>query len=94
MAFRMTGRVLGAVARERNDVQPALRKVWKAHEPVDGLVSREDDAHPSRKYFHKRKSHVERAASSQHVYKTMSSQQLLRGGEEPMSRRLFTAVSL
>ncbi|CAM9262254.1 unnamed protein product [Ectocarpus sp. 6 AP-2014] len=40
MAFRMTGRVLGAVARERNDVQPALRKVWKAHEPVDGLVIR------------------------------------------------------
>lgn len=46
MAFRMTGRVLGAVARERNDVQPALRKVWKAHEPVDGLVRREDDARP------------------------------------------------
>lgn len=39
MAFRMTGRALGALARERNDVQPALRKVWKAHEHVDGLVS-------------------------------------------------------
>ena len=38
MAFRMTGRVLGALARERNDVQPALRKVWKAHEHTDGLV--------------------------------------------------------
>lgn len=38
MAFRMTGRALGALARERNDVQPALRKVWKAHEHVDGLV--------------------------------------------------------
>lgn len=38
MAFRMTGRVLGALARERNDVQPALRKVWKAHEHIDGLV--------------------------------------------------------
>lgn len=39
MAFRMTGRALGALARERNDVQPALKKVWKAHEHVDGLVS-------------------------------------------------------
>lgn len=38
MAFRMTGCVLGALARERNDVQPALRKVWKAHEHTDGLV--------------------------------------------------------
>lgn len=38
MAFRMTGRVLGALAKERNDVQPALRKVWKAHEHIDGLV--------------------------------------------------------
>lgn len=38
MAFRMTGRVLGAFAKERNDVQPALRKVWKAHEHTNGLV--------------------------------------------------------
>eukprot|EP00904_Undaria_pinnatifida_P003361 jgi/Undpi1/13025/HiC_scaffold_8.g02688.m1 len=36
----MTGRVLGALARERNDVQPALRKVWKAHEHTNGLVTR------------------------------------------------------
>lgn len=40
MAFRMTGRALGALVKERNDVQPALRKVWKAHEHTDGLVRR------------------------------------------------------
>lgn len=40
MAFRMTGRVLGALQKERNDVQPALRKVWKAYEHTDGLVTR------------------------------------------------------
>lgn len=39
MAFRMTGRALGALMKERNDVQPALRKVWKAHEHTNGLVS-------------------------------------------------------
>lgn len=59
MAFRMTGRVLGAVARERNDVQPALRKVWKAHEPVDGLV-REGDAHPGGSRYFAQQTQVER----------------------------------
>ena len=38
MAFRMTGRVLGALQKERNDIQPALRKVWKTYEHTDGLV--------------------------------------------------------
>ncbi|CAM9965071.1 unnamed protein product [Ascophyllum nodosum] len=40
MAFRMTGRVLGALQKERNDIQPALRKVWKTYEHTDGLVMR------------------------------------------------------
>lgn len=39
MAFRVTGRVLGALQRERNDVQLALKKTWKAYQHTDGLVS-------------------------------------------------------
>ena len=54
MAFRMTGRALGALARERNDVQPALRKVWKAHAHVDGLVSN----------FHKNRARSRTSAAS------------------------------
>lgn len=45
MAFRFTGRVLGALQKERNDVQPALRKIWKAYEHTDGLVRDAYDVH-------------------------------------------------
>lgn len=41
MAFRVTGRVMAGLQRERNDVQIALRKTWKAYEHTDGLVSTE-----------------------------------------------------
>lgn len=39
MAFRLTGRVMGALQRDRNDVQLALKKTWKAYQHTDGLVS-------------------------------------------------------
>lgn len=39
MAFRVTRHVMGALQKERNDVQLALKKTWKAHQHTDGLVS-------------------------------------------------------